>query len=291
MALDINTLRTRSITAAVFVVVLVGCIYLSYYSFLALFFFVGIWALKEFYDLAEKLNAAPFRASGIISGVITFISIYVQQFAPTEPSMLVVFLQNVFYLIPFVIAIEFLFSKVNDPFHAFVFTIAGIFYAIIPFALLVQIPVTGKFEGFSQIADQYDFFKILGIILLIWANDTFAYLGGSLFGKNKMYEKVSPGKTWEGTVIGVILCIGVGFVLNVNHTFANNLVWPLIALFVGVFGTIGDLIESLMKRKAGVKDSGNLMPGHGGILDRFDSLLFTSPFLFVILKLVENSTS
>jgi phosphatidate cytidylyltransferase len=289
MALDINTLRTRSITAAIFVVVLVGCIYLSYYSFLALFFFVGIWALKEFYDLAEKLNATPFRASGIISGVITFISIYARQFEPVDHSVLLVFLQNVFFIIPFVIAIEFLFSKLKDPFHAFVFTIAGIFYAIIPFALLVQIPVSGVSEGVVQTAEQYSYFKILGIILLIWANDTFAYLGGSLFGKNKMYEKVSPGKTWEGAVIGVILCIGVGFVLNMDHTFKNNLVWPLIALFVGVFGTIGDLIESLMKRKAGVKDSGNLMPGHGGILDRFDSLLFTSPFLFVILKLVESA--
>lgn len=91
----------------------------------------------------------------------------------------------------------------------------------------------------------------------------------------------------EGTIIGVLLCVAVGFALNMNETFSSKWVWPLIALFVGVFATIGDLIESQMKRKAGVKDSGTLMPGHGGVLDRFDSLLFVSPFVFVILKLVQ----
>ena len=128
----------------------------------------------------------------------------------------------------------------------------------------------------------------MGIIFIIWSNDTFAYIGGSLMGKNKMYEKVSPGKTWEGTIIGIVLCVSVGFVLNLDHTFTSNWLWPVIALFVGVFGTIGDLVESALKRKAGVKDSGKIMPGHGGILDRFDSLLFVSPFLFLIIKLLEN---
>ena len=286
MALDLKTLRVRSITAAVFVVVLVGCIYWNYYSFLALFFLVSIWALNEFYSLVKKMSVRPFKALGIFCGILAFLSLFGRQF-PEGGMVGMSIVQNMIYVIPFILAIQFLFSSYPDPFQSYVYTLAGICYCIIPFALLVQIPVSFGSDIIPSL--NYDYFKVLGIIFLIWANDTFAYLGGSLFGKNKIYEAVSPGKTWEGTTIGVVLCVAVGFALNLNHTFSNNWLWPVIALFVGVFGTIGDLIESLMKRKAGVKDSGHIMPGHGGVLDRFDSLLFVSPFVFLIMKLAGNS--
>ncbi len=286
MALDLKTLRTRSITATVFVVVLLGCTYYSYFSFLALFFFVGIWALYEFYSLAEKMNFKPFRTLGMICGILTFMSIYAQQLP--KNCLDINFLKLGIYLVPFILALQFLFSKHENPFHDLAFTIAGIFYCVVPFALLVKIPVASS-GMVDELANSYDYFKVIGIIFLIWANDTFAYIGGSLYGRNKMYERVSPGKTWEGTLTGIACCVAVGFLLNCNKTFSSQWVWPLIALFVGVFGTIGDLIESLMKRKAGVKDSGSIMPGHGGVLDRFDSLLFVSPFVFVILKLAEGT--
>jgi phosphatidate cytidylyltransferase len=199
----------------------------------------------------------------------------------------VLFMQNMFYSVPFILAIQFLFSSASDQFLSYVYTLGGILYCIVPFALLVQIPISFGNDLIPTL--QYNYFKVVGIIFLIWANDTFAYLGGSLIGKNKLYEAVSPGKTWEGTVVGVIACVGVGFVLNLNHTFSTNYWWPLIALFVGVFGTVGDLIESQMKRKAGVKDSGSIMPGHGGILDRFDSLMFVSPFVYLIIKFSESA--
>jgi phosphatidate cytidylyltransferase len=283
MALDLKTLRVRSLTAVFFVIILLSCIYYSYFSFLALFFFVAIWSLYEFYSLAEKMGNKPFAGLGMILGILTFLSIYSQQLP--QDSFDVKFLRYALYLVPFLIALQFLFSDHEQAFHDMAFTIAGIFYCVIPFSLLIKIPVAES-GTVNELAASYDHFKILGIIFLIWANDTFAYLGGSLMGKHKLYERVSPGKTWEGTIIGIILCVVVGFVLNMNGTFTNKWIWPMIALFVGIFGTIGDLIESLMKRKAGVKDSGTLMPGHGGVLDRFDSLLFVSPFVFVILKLV-----
>lgn len=286
MALDLKTLRTRSITAAVFVIVLLGCIYYSYYSFLALFFFVGIWALYEFYSLAEKMNFKPFNTLGLLCGILTFMSVYALQLP--QNCIDIRFLQHAMYLAPFVLALQFLFSKHEHPFHDLAFTIAGIFYCVVPFALLVKIPVVAN-GTVNELAGSYDYFKVMGIIFLIWANDTFAYIGGSMYGKNKMYERVSPGKTWEGTLTGVVCSVSVGFILNYHNTFSNQWIWPMIGLFVGIFGTIGDLIESLMKRKAGVKDSGSIMPGHGGILDRFDSLLFVSPFVFVILKLTEGN--
>lgn len=284
MALDINTLKTRSITAVVFVIVLLSCIYFSYFSFLALFFFVALWALHEFYLLAEKMNVQPFKGLGLFCGILTFASIYSKQFPLSEVGVISV--QYLGYIVPFILAIQFLFSSSPNPIQSYVFSLAGIMYCIVPFALLVQIPVSFGNDIIPTL--DYNYFKVLGIVFLIWANDTFAYLGGSLIGKNKMYERVSPGKTWEGTIVGVICCIAVGFVLNLNHTFSNNWLWPLIALVVGVFGTIGDLVESLMKRKAGVKDSGTIMPGHGGVLDRFDSLLFVSPFIYLILKVAET---
>lgn len=290
MAIDLKTLKVRSITAAVFVIVLLSAVYFSYYSFLFFFFFVSIWALKEFYDLADKMGISSYKGLGLMLGIVTFISIYSRQFDASlvQLPFLLNVLQNLIYLVPFIIAIKFLFSETSNSFHSFVYTVAGIVYCVFPFALLVQIPVNSiAGDVFEQIGT-YHYFKVLGIILLIWSNDTFAYLGGSLFGKNKMYEKVSPGKTWEGTIIGVILTVGLGFVLNLDHTFNSPILWPAIGLFIGIFGTIGDLVESWMKRKAGVKDSGTIMPGHGGILDRFDSLLFVSPFLFVLIKAAEH---
>ncbi len=287
MALNVQTLKVRSITAAVFVVVLVGAVYINYYTFLSLFFLVSLWGLKEFYDLSEKMGVTPFRGLGLISGALVFFSV----FSNTLKVEGIQFNTTILWmLVPFVLAIQFLFSKSEKPFPSFVYTVAGIVYCILPFALLVQIPVnTDLGTSFTAVAGSYDFFKVLGIIFLIWANDTFAYLGGSLIGKNKMYERVSPGKTWEGTAVGVVCAVGVGFILNLDHTFSSPAIWPLIGLFVGVFGTIGDLIESLMKRQAGVKDSGNIMPGHGGILDRFDSLMFVSPFVYFIIEFLVKS--
>jgi phosphatidate cytidylyltransferase len=286
MGLDLNKFRIRAVSAAVFAVILVSCVYYSYYSFLALFFVVALWALYEFYELANKMGHRPYAAVGMISGVLTFMSIFSLQL-PANCADVILFRYGIF-LVPFIVAIRFLFTRREHAFHELAFTIAGIFYCVIPFALLVQIPTTTG-SNVSEIANNYDYFKVLGIIFLMWTNDTFAYIGGSMFGKKKLFERVSPGKTWEGTIIGVLFCVVVGFLLNCNGTFSSQWVWPLIALFVGVFGTMGDLIESLMKRKAGVKDSSSLMPGHGGILDRFDSLMFVSPFVFVILKLAESA--
>jgi phosphatidate cytidylyltransferase len=122
----------------------------------------------------------------------------------------------------------------------------------------------------------------------IWINDTGAYLVGSFIGKNKMYERISPGKTWEGTIGGVLLCIGVSFVVAKLFPQLELKHWMAVSAIVAVFGTLGDLIESMLKRTAGVKDSGSIMPGHGGVLDRFDSLIFATPFVFTYLAATGN---
>jgi phosphatidate cytidylyltransferase len=184
-------------------------------------------------------------------------------------------------IVPFLIFVVALFNKREHPIQNALFTVAGLLYAVLPFGLLHELviePVTGRGEFVPDM--------LLGIILLIWANDTFAYLGGSLLGKHKMIERISPGKTWEGTIFGVLMTILAGYIIAAFILHQEVHTWLVLGATVPVFATIGDLVESMIKRQAGIKDSGNIMPGHGGILDRFDSLIFVSPFVFVIVKLI-----
>ncbi len=133
---------------------------------------------------------------------------------------------------------------------------------------------------------------VFAFLLMIWAYDTFAYLGGTLYGRNKMCEHISPKKTWEGTVTGLIMAIVVAIVLPSIPFFGHMHValwkWVVFAVLVVLFGTVGDLLESLFKRRAGVKDSGNIMPGHGGMLDRFDSILMAAvpSLLFALFMMI-----
>jgi phosphatidate cytidylyltransferase len=282
MALNLKTLATRSTSAVFFVVILVSCIYYSYLSLFFLFFVIATIALHEYYLLAEKLNATPYKIIGYLFSALLFVYFSLNSlihFVPIDLVLIKSILLNLLFLFPFILLMLALFSNSESALLTVKHTLFGILYAVFPFALLVTIPVTVSNGNLD-----YNYFKVLGIIFLIWSNDTFAYVGGSLFGKHKMYERISPGKTWEGTLIGALITIAVGFLLNLNDTYLHKSVWPCIALLVSVLGTIGDLVESMLKRMAGVKDSGKLMPGHGGALDRFDSLIFASPFIYAFLS-------
>jgi phosphatidate cytidylyltransferase len=135
------------------------------------------------------------------------------------------------------------------------------------------------------LSSNYQPSKIIGIFILIWINDTFAYLVGKSIGKNKLFERISPKKTIEGFVGGLVFAMLSSFIIAIylGEAVIN---WLVIALTAVIFGTIGDLVQSKFKRMANVKDSGNIMPGHGGILDRLDSIIFVSPFLFLFYKII-----
>ena len=295
MALNLKTLATRSMSAAVFVVLLIGCVYWNYISFSIFFFAVSMIGLNEFYKIAEKMGAKPLKIVGLIFGILTYLSfIPMNNFIPDQASyiglsenefMILNYIQRfaltLLILTPFIILAFALFSKKEHSVQNALFTIGGIIYAVLPFTLLNQ---TVYFDNGYDVP----FFSpklILGIIFLIWSNDTFAYLGGSLFGKNKMIERVSPGKTWEGTIIGVLITFALSFTFNSLVFKLNDYSWPLLGILIPVLATIGDLVESKLKREAGIKDSGSIMPGHGGVLDRFDSLIFVSPFVYVFFKI------
>ena len=129
---------------------------------------------------------------------------------------------------------------------------------------------------------------LMMVFILIWVNDSFAYMTGMLLGRHKMWERHSPKKTWEGTVGGALFCIATAVIVGPivgGHELLNRLDWAVIGLLCSVIGTLGDLVESMFKRSCGVKDSGNIMPGHGGVLDRFDSILMAVPFVCAYLFL------
>jgi phosphatidate cytidylyltransferase len=127
---------------------------------------------------------------------------------------------------------------------------------------------------------------IIGIFILIWTNDTFAYIVGKSLGKHKLLERISPKKTIEGFIGGLVFTMLASYLLSCFFTFFSASTWIITGIFVGLFGTIGDLIESKFKRSAGVKDSGKIMPGHGGILDRLDSVIFVVPFLYLFYQIL-----
>lgn len=277
MALNLKTLSTRSLSAAVFVVLLAFLVLWNYYSFALFFFAVSLIGLNEFYKIAAKLGAVPFKISGYIFAVLCYFAFINKDYLIIEnPDR---FFAAGLILGPFLILSAGMFSKVEGSFKNSLFTIGGVIYSVLPFALLNQTVFYGR-EGSTGFSP----WLILGVIFLIWSNDTFAYLGGSLFGKKKMIERISPGKTWEGTIIGLLITFAISFLFN-NFFPLQGYQWQVLGAGVPILATIGDLVESKLKREAGIKDSGNIMPGHGGILDRFDSLIFVSPFVFVFFKL------
>jgi len=165
----------------------------------------------------------------------------------------------------------------KKPFTGIAFTFLGIVYVAIPFSLL---NIIAFFTG------RYDFELILGSLLILWANDTGAYFAGVRFGKRKLFERVSPKKSWEGSVGGTILAMAMAVVIaEMTTDFIPLTSWLCIGFIIIVGGTYGDLVESLFKRSIEIKDSGRLIPGHGGFLDRFDGLLLSAPFITAFLKI------
>lgn len=291
MALNLKTLTTRALTAVVFVAVLLSGIMFNYLSFSLLFLVVSVWGLYEFYQLAEKLGARPYKAIGLISGALLFIfSIVINTYS--YPSVSISSYYPVIFPLLFFIFIVGLLDKGTQTVLNIAYTLMGIVYAVIPFMLLLFISCQGTIahsvidsNPWPYILTTYNSHYVLGIILLIWASDTGAYLVGSLIGKSKLYERISPGKTWEGSIGAAILNVGCAYVISTWFPELALRHWIVISVLVSIFGTTGDLVESMLKRQAGVKDSGKIMPGHGGILDRFDSLLFVSPFIYAYLKI------
>jgi phosphatidate cytidylyltransferase len=167
--------------------------------------------------------------------------------------------------------------KTRHPIISLGLTLLGLVYIAFPLSLVNVIAFKNG---------EYSYVLIIGVLLAQWANDTGAYLVGKTMGKTKLFESISPNKTWEGTIGGGLISIGVLYIYSLYFTEINNIEWIGLAVIVSIFGSYGDLIESLFKRKLAIKDSGTFIPGHGGFLDRFDGLLFALPFVTAYLMVI-----
>lgn len=271
----------RALTGAVFVAVLIGAIIWNKYSVAGLFFVISLLGLYEFFKLMEKAGFKPKKSWSSIVGGIIYVIIAYYSFGFVEFS----YLLFIFPLLVSLVVIE-LFRKSETPVTNFAFSVVGVLYVVIPFAILNFFAYSSRYDDVLEISEEYEYIFLLGFFVIQWANDTGAYLAGSTFGKHKLFERVSPNKTWEGAFGGAILAMVTGY-LFAYFSESSILHWVAASFIIVVFGTLGDLTESQIKRSCGVKDSGNILPGHGGILDRFDGVLFSAPFVLAYLHIVE----
>ena len=273
-----KNLLKRSLSGIVFAAVVLAAIVIHPYIFALIFIAFSVLALYEFYSLLEKIGFKPYRYQGIAAGIFIFILFFLVTGKIVSQNLIILLI-----LFPFILFLTELFSKIERGFENCLITLAGIIYISIPFGILNFI----VFPGSESVSVFYPWI-MAGIIFIIWVYDTVAYFTGSLIGKHKISPRISPKKSWEGFVGGSVFAVIMGILNAVLFSGLSMTRWIVVAIIVVAFGTCGDFFESKLKRAAGVKDSGNLMPGHGGMLDRFDSLLFSVPVIFIWLNLFGN---
>lgn len=264
----------RAITGIIFVAVLIGCIIGSPFSFGILFAIISGMATYEFCNLVNKQEDVDInRNICTLGSVFLFFCFFYYGINPTDTGIFIPYLILLVYLM-----ISELYLKKSNPIHNWAYSILSQVYVGLPFALL-NVLAFQSIEATSY----YQFILPLSIFIFIWINDTGAYCTGMLFGKHRLFERISPKKSWEGSIGGAVFCIAAAFALAHWVPVMNTMGWIGMALTVVIFGTWGDLTESLMKRHLGIKDSGNILPGHGGMLDRFDSAIMAIPATVVYL--------
>jgi phosphatidate cytidylyltransferase len=275
-------LRTRSITALGLGSIFVAAVILSEYSSALIFLIIALGGLIEFYTLiAKSSDVKPQKIVGAILGLIVFMTgITLTVLADSTGISLIEWKKiGATFLVLFLgIAAGEMLRKSAQAFQNVSATIFGVLYTCIPFALLVNTGVDAQ--------GNYAPWTIMGFFFIIWASDTGAYFVGRSFGKHKLAERLSPKKTVEGFIGGIGASAIVGYLLSHYNSTLGVTTWLICGIVLAIAGTAGDLFESMLKRQLGVKDSGNILPGHGGILDRFDSTYFAAPVYWMFIKLL-----
>ena len=291
-----NETLKRAISGAIYILLLLASILYSTESFFVLFGIFLIITLFEFCNLIQINKVIPILFGAFFYIAVTLISNYNKFTTKTinelfqsniNISINTILLDIILLVITLVVSIKCILFLFYDNIQTISTSSKYLYilgYIILPFVFITKI-------SFGAI--DYNPKIIIGLFILIWTNDTFAYIVGKSIGKHKLFEKISPKKTIEGFIGGITFAIVAGYLISrfyikASLQFSNKsiLIWTIIAVIVGVMGTIGDLIESKFKRIAGVKDSGKIMPGHGGILDRLDSVIFVAPFVFLFYKIL-----
>lgn len=272
-----KNLIIRALTGIIFVVVLISAIYIHPIFFLILFCIITGLTLWEFGGLVKHYeNANLQRTVNVLGGVYLFIATFVYANGLTDGK---IFLPYLLFIMLTMIAE--LYYKAPNPINNWAFTLFAQVYCAGSFSILNFI---GAEPGTPGVMSYTPLF-IMAIFIFVWLDDTGAYLVGCLIGKHKLFERISPKKSWEGFFGGLILSLASSQAFAWFAPEINRMNWLGLAATVVLFGTWGDLIESLLKRTLGVKDSGNVLPGHGGMLDRFDSVMLAVPASYIYIEL------
>lgn len=272
-----KNLIIRALTGIIFVVVLISAICIHPIFFLILFCIITGLTLWEFGGLVKHYeNANLQRTVNMLGGVYLFIATFVHANGLTDGK---IFLPYLLFIMLTMIAE--LYYKAPNPINNWAFTLFAQIYCAGSFSMLNFI---GAEPGTPGVMSYTPLF-IMAILIFVWLDDTGAYLVGSLIGKHKLFERISPKKSWEGFFGGLILALASSQAFAWFAPEINRMNWLGLAATVVLFGTWGDLIESLLKRTLGVKDSGNVLPGHGGMLDRFDSVMLAVPASYIYIEL------
>jgi phosphatidate cytidylyltransferase len=306
MAFNWRTFQTRTLTAVIFAAVMLTGLLWNYWSFFILFSIIHFGCWWEYLKLIEKIHQTKIdnvvKWLFIFSGFVLMIILSLKSTSNTwiEKEGVLINLKWVLWMCTVLLLMVFLFQNKIVPLKAKLMCLAGFIYLSLSLGLMLRLSYFYELSYSSN--NEPEIKKIFSplipclIVFSIWINDTMAYIVGSLIGKTSL-SSISPKKTWEGTVGGIMLCVLIiGFIiapiifpkLVSEFHVIRNYNWYLIAAIASIAGTFGDLLESKLKRMAGVKDSGTFMPGHGGFLDRFDSLLLAIPavwlYVFLFMK-------
>lgn len=282
-----KTFWIRTASATVYALLFIGSIYsgrlignhrVGIIILTAFALFVALGCAFEYYRIAEMQANKPNKPLGYCFTTIMVLSLGLAiVYAQTFGIAFVIVLGLLLVSLPITLMVQ-LWRNSEHPFGDVLHTLLPMVYAALPLGLMPAL--------------HYEYNVLMMCIIMVWVNDSFAYMGGSLIGKHKFWPKHSPGKTWEGCAIGLIASVAVGVTVGPMFKAFQYLpsswwVWLILALVCSIIGTLGDLVESMLKRSVGLKDSGNIMPGHGGFLDRFDSLLMIIPFAATIAGIVD----
>jgi len=270
----VKKIITRTITGLIFISIVIGSVCWSVYSFMLVFLAITLLCLHEYYKMPKSDTIKPQMLTSILLGVYLFLSIslYAHKVIELPLVLLNIPLASAIFIVE-------MYRKTERPFTNIAYTLLGVYYIALPLSLL------SFFYSPFLIRGEFRTQLLLGFFIITWISETVAYLTGSAFGKHRLFERISPKKSWEGFIGQLLSGLLTAFVLSLLFKDIVLIHWIFIALIIVVIGTFGDLAESLLKRSYHEKDSGTILPGHGGLLDRFDSILFTSPFVFVYIQL------
>ncbi|MBN1650777.1 MAG: phosphatidate cytidylyltransferase [Bacteroidales bacterium] len=272
----LKTLFVRALSGAVFAFLMLGSIFWHPYALAALLFLLTGLGLHEFYRLFADTGFLRKNNTGVFLGLVVYSLLTAFAFSWLN-SIAVLLILPLFFLL-FIVE---LYQKSERPFQQIALQLLGIIYVAIPFGLyhFINVYPVGTIDHFQP-------WILVGIFLLIWSNDTFAYLFGSTLGKHRLFERISPKKSWEGTIGGGLSTFGIAWILGSYTQTLTPGTWVILAAIIVPTAIFGDLVESMLKRSLNVKDSGSIMPGHGGVLDRFDAANFALPFIVFFLYLL-----